>query len=115
MSIAATGALSYASIETALRSYLGDLTGAVGGYLLGGFGAPGLLPTIAFQIDNLGGSMGYPALLQLLNLLTGPGTPITNNLDYYLGNALNTILGPIKLLLLPLAVVYLAETGQLFF
>ena len=44
------GAFSYASIETAIISYLDDLVNSVGTYLIGGLGAPGVLPTIAWQI-----------------------------------------------------------------
>jgi PE family len=43
---------SYASIETAINSYLQGLLFGVGGYLIGGIGSPGLFPKIAFQIAN---------------------------------------------------------------
>jgi hypothetical protein len=46
----AASAGSYASVETAISSYLNGLLNSVGGYLLGGLGAPGVLPTISWQI-----------------------------------------------------------------
>jgi PE family len=68
---------SYASIETAINSYLQGLLFGVGGYLIGGIGSPGLFPTIAFQIAS---------------------------------NPLTPLIWPIYFPLLPLLIVYLAET-----
>jgi hypothetical protein len=46
----AASAASYTRSETALSSYLNNLLNSVGGYLLGGLGEPGILPTISWQI-----------------------------------------------------------------
>jgi hypothetical protein len=73
---------SYASAETAIISYLNGLLNSVGTYLIGGLGAPGLLPTIAWQI--------------LVSLWTDPLFGIA--------------FFPFELPLLPFALIYLSQT-----
>jgi PE family len=72
----------YASIETAINAYLNDLVNSAGGYLIGGLGAPGLLPTIAWQI--------------LISLWTDP----LYGIAFF----------PFEVPLLPFAILYLGET-----
>ena len=71
-------AVSYASAEAANVSSLQSLLG----YLLGGFGQPGLLPQIAVQIGVILEDVDpFPAVLRLINSLPlGPLTPPLLNL-----------------------------------
>ena len=102
---------SYASTEAPTAASLQSLDG-VGGYLIGGYGHPGLLPLIADRtLIYLGEVDPFPAILQLIHSVVG--TPLTPTINAFVGTLDELFFLPAVLPLTPWAILYAYEVGKL--